>query len=168
MDNSNASDEEWGGFAARLSELNLTMLICGPSVRYDLQRNVVELVEELARRQPMDPEVLKSVHEIAETMIEGYEGRGKVHVGLRRIAERELAPQEEKTNIKTLSSLCSVFEQNSRADNYLLDRQLVRRSSEGELSLTTWGSFVLDYLDTKAEKAHEYKAGGNIKHIQCS
>lgn len=165
MNNTDAFDEAWGEMAARLSEINNTLMFCPPSVRYDLQRNVVEVVEELANCQPMNPEILQSVREIAETMVDGYEGRGKVHVGLRRIADKEHSPQEENGNLKILSALSCVFEQNARTDNYLLDRQLVRRDSDGELSLTTWGSFVLDYMDSQDE-AHEPVAENNFDSIQ--
>lgn len=152
MHDSDGFDAAWDEMAARLSEINNTLMSCPLAVRYDLQRHVVDVVEELANCQPLKPELLQSVREIAETMVDGYEGRGKVHIGLKRIADKEHAPKEEQGNLKMLGALSCVFEQNARTDNYLLERQLVRRDSEGELSLTVWGNFVLDYLNEESVK----------------
>lgn len=166
MQDSDGFDEEWSQMAARLNEINKTLMFCPPEVRYDLQRNVVEVVEELANCQPLKPELLQSVYDIAETMVSGYEGRGKVHIGLRRIADREQAPKEEEGNLKMLDALSYVFEQNVRTDNYLLERQLVRRDSEGNLSLTIWGNFVLGYLNEESVKERNCAADKTVDFVR--
>ena len=166
LDNTDAFEEAWGDIAARLREINRTLMFSPPSVRYDIQRNIIEILEELTAEMPTDPDILQSIREVAEGMIEGYEGRGRVHIGLRRIADK---PDElnngEQSKMHAFSSLRVVFDQNAKADAYLLDRQLARRSDDGELSLTAWGSYVLEYMDENAEEVRALKADSGIKTL---
>lgn len=160
MEKSNAIDESWDGVAAYLSELNTTMTNSPPSVRYDLQRILLETVENLMLHQPMDPKILEAIHEIAENMIGGYEEREKIYAGLQRIAD------DGQTLQNGNGALSEAFEQSTRTDSYLLDRLMVERGPDGELSLTLWGDFVLDYLDAIDAEAREYRMDGCINPFE--
>jgi len=166
FDDTDAFEEAWGDTAARLSEINRTLMFSPPSVRYDIQRNIIEILEELTSQMPTDPDLLQSIREVAEGMIEGYEGRGRVHIGLRRLADQHDAPKEEEPGkIHAFSSLRAVFDKNAKADAYLLDRQLARRNDDGELSLTAWGFYVLEYMDEKAQESRALKVDAGIKTL---
>lgn len=161
MDDINAPEELWDDFVKHLNEINQTLMFCPPEVRYDLQRNVIAVIEELAAQPPIHPVVMQTIHDVAETIVNGYEGAGRVLIGLRRIADQADCPAEEIANIKILGDLESVFERNARTDHYLLDRQLAERNGAGELYLTVWGCFVLDYLE-KQDK-HEHGLGRDVE-----
>lgn len=166
LDNTDAFDKAWDNIAVRLREINQTLICSPPSVRFDIQRNLVQVVEELTLHQPMHPEILKAVREVAEGMIEGYEGRGRVHIGLRRLADGEVAPQDgSATKVQAFASLRAVFSQNAKTDAYLLNCLLACRSADGELALTPWGHYVLDYLDNNAEEARECHAGADMNKL---
>ncbi|MAE52174.1 MAG: hypothetical protein CMH27_10225 [Micavibrio sp.] len=157
MDDVNAPEEVWDDFVKHLNEINQTLMFCPPEVRYDLQRNVIAMIEEMAAQPPIHPQVMQSIHDFAETIVNGYEGAGRVLIGLRRIADQADCPAEEVANIKILGDLDSVFERNARTDHYLLDRQLAGRNCAGELYLTVWGGLVLDYLEK--QDTYEYEFG---------
>ncbi len=151
MHTSIVEDDGDNNIVKNLRSLNRTLAFCSDSVRYDIQRNLILAVEELSRTRPLTLALLKSVHEVADTFADGYEGRGKVHVGLRRIADNEVIPKGG--NVKSLASLSRVFmENNANTDRYLVDRMLVSRGDSGELSLTGWGTYVLGYLDRQSAK----------------
>lgn len=135
--------------ANTLRKLNRTLAFCADSVRYDLQRNMIEVIEDMVARKPVNALLFQSFREVAETMIEGFEGRGRVHVGLRRLAEAEKrgAVVQAPEKVTFLGSLSEIFTQNARTDKYLVDRMLARRNSDGEVRLSRWGHFVLDYMD---------------------
>lgn len=134
--------------AARLRSLSATLAYCSDSVRYDIQRNLVRSVEELARTKPLSLVLFRSMEDVAETFISSYgEGRGKVHIGLRRIAQGQTSAGANGANVEDLSSLRSVFAQNAKADKFMLDRMLAARETDGSLVLSEWGKFVLRYMD---------------------
>ena len=136
----------------RLREMNSTLNYCSDEVRHDLQRNLIQVVEELMRTNPNRMEYFKAVRDIAETTIQGYKGRGQVHVALRRISDQKDNNLSDEPNVFSLNNLRKTFARHSEADKFLVDRMLAKRNEAGELKLSSWGTFVLNYMDKQERK----------------
>ncbi len=147
------------GVVARLRSMNRALMFCGPSVRYELQRNLIDIVEEMSRHRPLALKYMQVIKDIAQTVVGHYGQKhdvGRVHVALRRVDDlgQRNAPSEAKpSNVESFSNLRRRFSEQAKADHFLVDSQLAKRHEDGELRLTEWGLFVLQYLDDEQEKA---------------
>lgn len=137
----------------RLKDFSKTLRFCSDDVRYDLQRNLIQTLEQMLRENPNGTGRLKAVRDVADSVVDGYKGRGQVHVALRRIAEQRNVSSEKDSNVLSFGSLKKTFQNHANADKFLVDRMLATRNDTGELELSSWGAFVLSHLDKRQEKA---------------
>lgn len=132
--------------AQKIKDMNRTLQYCSDDVRYDLQRNLVRELEILCRRSPLSLAYRKVFRDIAGSVADSYTGRGQVHLALSRVAKQK-CHETKDNNVWSFDRLTSVFKRNSEADSFLVDRMLARRSDDGELSLTVWGEYVLEFME---------------------
>lgn len=133
----------------QLQDFSRTLRFCSDDVRYDLQRNLIQTIEQIIRENPNGVGYFKAVREVADSVVDDYKGRGQVHVALRRIADKNSLQADQASNVLSFGSLRKTFQRHAEADKFLLDRMLAKRNDAGELKLSPWGEFVLSHLDKK-------------------
>lgn len=138
--------------AEKIKNMNKTLQYCSEEVRYDLQRNLIQELEQLCRRSPLSLSYRKAFRDVAESVVESFHGRGQVHIALKRVANHKNHETREN-NIWSLQRLKPVFQRNAEADKFMVDRMLARRDDNERLGLTVWGEYVLNYLDKEEDKA---------------
>lgn len=146
-----SSEDDDISIAEQIRKMSRVMAFCSDDVRHDLQRNLLQAVESLMRSNPVSLNLFASFREMAETVVGKYEDRGKLHIGLRQIFDKENHSNAvaKHSNVWIFQSLKMRFNSHNPAEKFMIDRLLAKRTEEGKLNLTAWGKFVLDYMNKK-------------------
>lgn len=141
----------------KIKSMGRVMVYSSESVRYDLQRNLLQIVETMRRTSPANLYHWSAFREVAD-MVVGQAGSAEtLREALSRAAGQNPAdqPLRKKTNILNFMAFKSLFNQRSGVDKFLTDRMLATRTESNELKLTAWGEYMLEHLK-KPEGKHQY------------
>jgi hypothetical protein len=129
-----------------IKSMGRMMAFSADVMRYDLQRNLLQIVEHMQRTAPANLYHWAAFREVADMVIEQFDSREKLHSELARVAGKSTPDSNQlrrKSNILDFHAFKNMFNQRSGADKFMTDRMLAVRSEAGDLSLTAWGEYVL-------------------------